>query len=92
MEIQAGMKVTNKEGLQGVVLKSGYDSSKVLSLASGEMRKWPLNSYTANDKQDIGSVFVVNPATFKISTIMWGVFFGNLLTGIVGAVAYAVTR
>jgi hypothetical protein len=39
-----------------------------------------------DDQQDIGSA---NPPIFKLSTIMWGVFLGNLLTGIAGGVLYA---
>jgi hypothetical protein len=91
MNILAGMKVTDKDGFHGVIVNPG-DSAKVMSLSSGQMREWPSNSFTVDDKQDINSVFVVNPRTFKISTIMWGVFFGNILTGIVGPIAYAVTR
>jgi hypothetical protein len=36
MDILAGMKVTNQDGLQGIVVRPG-DSTKVVSLASGEM-------------------------------------------------------
>jgi hypothetical protein len=39
-----------------------------------------------DDQQDIGSA---KTPTFKVSTIMWGVFLGNILTGIVGAIVYA---
>jgi hypothetical protein len=86
MNILAGMKVTDEAGYQAVVVKPG-DTTKVLSLSSGEMREWPLSSYKVDDKQDIGSVFVVNPQQLKVSTIMWGVLLGNMLTGIVGVVA-----
>jgi hypothetical protein len=91
MNILAGMKVTDEAGYQAVVVKPG-DLTKVVSLSSGEMREWPLKSYTVDAKQDISSVFVVNTPTFKVNTIMWGALLGNLLTGIVGAVAYAGTR
>jgi hypothetical protein len=95
MNILAGMKVTNKEGFPGVIVSPGDssrpgDSSKVVSLSSGEMREWPISSYTVDEKQDISSVFVVNQKALKVSTIMWGVLLGNMLTGIVGFVAYAM--
>ncbi len=91
MVIQAGTRVTNKEGYHGIVVEPG-ESSKVLSLSSGHVRDWPLNSYSVDERQDVGSVFVVNPPALKVSTIMLGVFLGNLLAGIVGAVMYAVAR
>jgi hypothetical protein len=80
-----------RRGLPGVVVSPG-ESTKVVSLSSGEMRKWPISSYTVDANQDISSVFVVNQKALKVSTIMWGVLLGNLLTRIVGAVAYAITR
>jgi hypothetical protein len=45
---------------QAVVVKPG-ETTEVLSLSSGEMREWPLSSLKVDDKQDIASVFVVNP-------------------------------
>jgi hypothetical protein len=82
-------EVTNKDGLQGIVISPG-DSTKVVSLASDEMREWPMSSYTVNANQDISSVFVVNQNAFTVSTIMWGVLLGNLLTGFVGAFLYLI--
>jgi hypothetical protein len=89
MKILACMKVTDEAGYQAVVVKPG-DTTRVLSLSSGEMREWHLSSFKVDDKQDIASVFVVNNQQLKVSTIMWGVLLGNLFTGIVGAVAYAI--
>jgi hypothetical protein len=87
MSILAGMRITSKDGFQGVVVKPG-EPTAVMSLSAGEIREWTAASYTADEKQDISSVFVVNPQTVKVSTIMWGVLLGNLLTGFVGAFVY----
>jgi hypothetical protein len=71
---------------------SSRTADDVTSFSPKEIQCWAPTTYKVNDNPIATAVFVANPQRFKLSTIMWGVFLGNLLTGIVGVVLYAIIR
>ena len=90
MSIQAGARVTHIDGSQGVIIKTG-EFADIMSLPSGEMQTWQSTNYTADERQEISTVFVVNPPPpLKVTTIMWGVFLGNILAGLLCVIGYFV--
>jgi hypothetical protein len=63
-----------------------------MSLSPKEIQYWAPTTYKVSDNPVATAVFVANAHPFKLSTIMWGVFLGNILTGIVGVILHAIIR